>query len=150
MLQKEELVLLIYFIVIVLFMCAFTVVFVMFFLKRKNLLLLQQIEEQQKFEKELARSQIEIKEHTLKNIAWELHDNIGQLLSVANIQVNMLEPHIPSAQAKQFQDTKEVVATAIQEVRSLSKTLNHDVVLKKGLASSIQTESDRLVDLLQI
>lgn len=77
MLEKEALILLGYFIAIVLFVCAFTIVFVMFFLKRKNLLVLQKLEAKQRFEKELAKTEIEIKENTLKNIGWELHDNIG-------------------------------------------------------------------------
>ncbi len=143
MLEKEELVLLIYFITIVLFLCAFIVLFVILFLKRKNLLLLRRIEEQQKFKQELAQSQIEIKENTLQNLSWELHDNVGQLLSVANIHLNILQKDIPAVKAQKFQETKQVIAQAIQEIRSLSKTLNTDVVLKNGLAASIQIELER-------
>ena len=143
MLEKEALILLGYFIAIVLFVCAFTIVFVMFFLKRKNLLVLQKLEAKQRFEKELAKTEIEIKENTLKNIGWELHDNIGQLLSVANIHLNILQQNIPTDQTSQLNETKDVVKQAIQEVRSLSKTLNNDVVLKNGLPASIQTELDR-------
>ena len=40
--------------------------------------------------KEIEKSKLEIQEQTFKNIAWELHDNVGQLLSVVNIQLNML------------------------------------------------------------
>lgn len=143
MLQKEELVLLIYFIAIVLFLCAFIVLFVILFLKRKNLLLLKRLEEQQKFKHELAQTQIEIKENTLKNISWELHDNVGQLLSVANIHLNMLQNDVPESKSGRFIETKQVIAQAIQEIRSLSKTLNHDVILKNGLAASIQIELER-------
>ena len=143
MLEKEALILLVYLIAIVLFFCAFIIVFVMFFLKRKNLLLLQKIEAKQNFEKELARTQVEIKENTLKNIGWELHDNIGQLLSVINIHLNILQQHSSETQTTQLEDTKQVVGQAIQEVRSLSKSLNNDVVLKNGLPTAIQTELDR-------
>lgn len=143
MLQKEELILLIYFITIVLFLCAFIVLFVILFLKRKNLLLLKRLEEQQKFKQELAQTQIEIKENTLKNIGWELHDNVGQLLSVANIHLNMLQKDVPEASTERFVEAKQVIAQAIQEIRSLSKTLNNDVVLKNGLAASIQIELER-------
>ncbi|QIE58224.1 histidine kinase [Rasiella rasia] len=143
MLEKEALVLLGYLIAIMLFLCAFIAVFVMFFLKRKNLLVLQKMQEQQKFEKELAKTEIEIKENTLKNIGWELHDNVGQLLSVVNIHLNMLEQKSSGEQTSQIKETKEVVSHALQEVRSLSKTLNNDVILKNGLVTSIQTEVER-------
>lgn len=128
---------------ILLFVCAFTVLFVLFFLKRKNILVLKQLEEKQKFEKELAKTQIEIKENTLKNIGWELHDNVGQLLSVANIHLNMLQNDVPDSKKERFIETKQVIAKAIQEIRSLSKTLNNDVILEKGLAASIQIELER-------
>ncbi|RDK87271.1 sensor histidine kinase [Marinirhabdus gelatinilytica] len=141
MLQKEELILLLYFIVIVLFICAFAIVFVLLFLKRKNMLILKQLEAKQKFEQELAKTQIEIKEHTLKNIGWELHDNVGQLLSVAKINLNMVKNG--GETNPQVEEAKDVLTQAIQEIRSLSKTLNNDVVLKNGLAATIQIELER-------
>jgi len=106
-------------------------------------MVLKQLEEKQKFQQEIAQSQIEIKENTLKNIGWELHDNVGQLLSVANIHLNMLQSDVPEEKQNRFIETKEVVAQAIQEIRSLSKTLNNDVILKNGLAASIQIELER-------
>lgn len=105
--------------------------------------MLKQLEEKQKFKEELAQTQIEIKENTLKNIGWELHDNVGQLLSVANIHLNMLQSQVPAEINERFTDTKLVIAQAIQEIRSLSKTLNNDVILKNGLAASIQIELER-------
>jgi two-component system, NarL family, sensor kinase len=39
------------------------------------------------FDKELLQSQLEIKEATLKNIAQELHDNIGQMLTVVKFSL---------------------------------------------------------------
>ena len=65
------------------------ILFFIAFQKRKNKLLLQQFKARQQFEKELANSQLEIQEQTFKNIGWELHDNVGQLLSVASMQLNM-------------------------------------------------------------
>ncbi len=143
MLQKEEITLIVYVLVVLLFVCAFTVLFVLFFLKRKNKLLVRQLEEKQNFEKELAQSQIEIKENILKNIGWELHDNVGQLLSVANIHLNMIQNDVPEDKKDRFVETKQVIGQAIQEIRSISKTLNNDVILKNGLAASIQIELER-------
>ena len=39
------------------------------------------------YEKEALRSQLEIQENTFKTIAQELHDNIGQMLSVAKLVI---------------------------------------------------------------
>ena len=143
MLQKEEILLIVYFIIIIFVLVAFVIVFFIAFQKRKNKFILDRIEAKQNFEKELVKTQLEIQEQTLKNIAWELHDNIGQLLSVANIQLNMLLQSSPEKHHQQITDTNEVVAETIQEVRSLSKILNNDVIQKNGLVTSLKIELER-------
>src|SRR5690606_33796595 len=42
------------------------------------------------YDQEVLRSQLEIQEATLKNIAQELHDNIGQVLSVVKLSLSVL------------------------------------------------------------
>jgi two-component system, NarL family, sensor kinase len=51
-----------------------------------------------KYEKEALRSQLEIQENTFKTIAQELHDNIGQMLSVVKLSLSALplEPDHPA------------------------------------------------------
>ena len=141
---KEEVLVLIYFIATILILVFFVVVFFIAFQRRKNKLLIEQIEAEQAYEKELSRSQIEIQEHTLKNIAWELHDNIGQLLSVINLQINILSNKLPGGYDVEVNEIKGVVKQTVQEVRSLSKVLNNDVILKNGLIETLQVEVDRL------
>ena len=143
MLSKEEIVLLVYVVAVLLFLGAFVVVFFVAFQRRKNKLLLERLEEMQRLEKELANTQLEIQEQTLKNIAWELHDNVGQLLSVANIQLNMLMSSDAKDIHKELKETKDVISATVQEVRSLSKTLNSDVIQNNGLVKSIKVELER-------
>ncbi|MEN9571024.1 MAG: hypothetical protein RL172_2255, partial [Bacteroidota bacterium] len=40
-----------------------------------------------KFKQELLQTQIEIQEQTLKNISEEIHDNVGQILSLAKLNL---------------------------------------------------------------
>jgi len=141
--SKEDVLLIIYFVAIIFLLVSFVIIFFVAFQRRKNKLLLAQLEAKQKFEKELATSQLEIQEQTFKNIAWELHDNVGQLLSVVNLQLNMLKNTIPNDFHEQVTETKGVVSEAVQEIRSLSKILNHDVVLKNGLVTSLNIELER-------
>ncbi|MCH9659430.1 MAG: histidine kinase, partial [Bacteroidetes bacterium] len=121
----------------------FVVVFFIAFQKRKNKLLIEKFEEQQRFQEQLATSRLEIQEQTFKNIAWELHDNVGQLLSVANLQLNMLMNATANDVKEQVSETKDVIVATVEEVRSLSKTLNTEVVLNNGLVESIKTELGR-------
>ncbi len=146
-LLPQEKLLIIYFIAVLLFFTIFAIVFVIAFQRRKNKFLKERYEAEKRYQRELADSQIEIQEQTLKNIAWELHDNVGQLLSVANIQLNILMNSAPESLHKQISETKNVVKETVQEIRSLSKVLNSDVVLKNGLLESLKVELDRFTRL---
>lgn len=143
MLESEQVLLIIYFIGVCLALVLFVVVFFMAFLRRKNRFLIERMEAKQKFERELADTRLEIQEQTFKNIAWELHDNVGQLLSVANIQLGMMQHGATDDLHEQIKETKDVIRSTVEEVRSLSKTLNTDVVLSNGLERSIELELER-------
>ncbi|OAB78823.1 sensor histidine kinase [Cochleicola gelatinilyticus] len=145
--SKEERLLILYFIIILVLAGLVLVIFFIAFQKRKNKMLLDRYEAQQKFQKEIERSKLEIQEQTFKNIAWELHDNVGQLLSVASMQLNkMLQITTVENQLHlkgELNETKTVVSESLQEIRNLSKLLNNDVVLKNGLIASLDLEIKR-------
>lgn len=142
--------LLIYMIAVLVIVTAFVIMFFMVFQKRKNKLLLDKIKRQREFEEELIQAQTEIQEQTLKNIGQELHDNIGQLLSFAGMQLNLVSSLVSDSIKEKVDDTKNVIKDTIQEVRDLSKSLNTDVILNLGLKQSIQNEVNRLNKLGQI
>lgn len=144
MLAKEELLLIVYFIVVILLLTTFGIVFFITFQKRKNKLLLEKYEAEKRFEKEITQAKLEIQEQTLKNVGWELHDNIGQLLSVANMQLNILSRTMEEPARSSVTDVKEVVANTLHEVRSLSKSLNNEVINYEGLQASVINEVARI------
>ena len=143
LINPETILLIVYVIVVILLLLLFVIVFFIAFQKRKNKLLLERIEAKQKFEKELANTQLEIQEQTFKNIAWELHDNVGQLLSVVSMQLNIMLTKAPDNIKEQIVDAKSVVSETVQEIRNLSKTLNNDVIQNIGLVRSLQIEVER-------
>ena len=141
--SQETIVLIIYTIAVIFGLLLFVIWFFIAFQNRKNKLLVKQIEAEKRYERELATSQLEIQEQTFKNIGWELHDNVGQLLSVLSIQLNMMLLKAPRTIQKQLKDTSDVLGNTIQEVRNLSKTLNNEVVNKNGLIRSLEIEVER-------
>ncbi len=143
LINPETIVLIVYAIAVIFLLLLFVIVFFIAFQKRKNKLLLERLEAKQKFEKELANTQLEIQEQTFKNIAWELHDNVGQLLSVVSMQLNIMLSKAPDSIKEQIVDTKSVVSETVQEIRNLSKTLNNDVIQNNGLVRSLQIEVER-------
>lgn len=119
-------------------LCVIMVFLFIIFQKKKNVLLLKQTESVRLYEKEIIESQIEIREQTLRNISWELHDNIGQLLTLAKIQLQSIKGN-PDF----IKDINDNLTTIISEVRSLSKSINPDYISKINLVEAIQLEMDR-------
>lgn len=129
---------LIIFSVIAISLASTVIVLFIVFLQRKNKLLLQQARAKEAFERELSETQIEIREETLRNISWELHDNIGQLMTLAKIQVQMEENRSPH-----IQEASETIGTAIQELRVLSKLINPEALKSLSLVEAVQLEVER-------
>ena len=131
--------------VVFLVLTVFIISFAFLFQKRQ----LQNYKEKQvlteTYQRELLQSQLEIQNQTLQQIAETLHDNIGQLLTVAVMRLNALEDEIADPNAQQsVQQTRELIRTIIAEVRTLSKTLDADTVQRFGLLPSLTLELERI------
>lgn len=116
-------------------------ILVFYYQKKKHQFLLRQKEQKQKFEETLTKTQVEIHEHALQNIAWELHDNIGQMLSVARLQLNRMAQK--AKDNEKITEISQLIGNSLEEIRSISKTLNLDIINDIGLIKSIQLEIDR-------
>lgn len=136
--------LLIYMIAVLVIVTSLVIIFFVVFLKRKNKLLLDRIKREQAFDAEIVQAQTETQEQTLKNIGWELHDNVGQLLAFASMQLSILKMQVTDDVKDKFKDTSEALKESLKEVRSLSRSLNNEVVLNIGFEKSINNELDRL------
>ncbi|QKX05097.1 histidine kinase [Aquimarina sp. TRL1] len=108
------------------------------FQKRKNSLLEQQAAAKKVFEKALAETQIEIREETLRNISWELHDNIGQLLTLAKIQVNIAQDD-----PERLPEVTDTISKSLKELRALSKLINPDAIKNLSLTEALSLEIER-------
>ena len=136
--------LLIYMIGVLVIVTTLVILFFIVFQKRKNKLLIDKIKQQQTFEAELSNAQTEIQEQTLKNIGWELHDNVGQLLAAASMQMNILKTQISDEVKENFSEAASTVTQSLKEERMLSRSLNNEVVLNIGFEQSIENELNRL------
>lgn len=97
-----------------------------------------------KFQHTLLQSQLEIQEQTFKTISQEIHDNIGQMLSLAKLNLNTIDFSRAQKTIDKVSDAKELVSKAIQDLRDLSKTLNTETITTIGLMRAIEMELQRL------
>ncbi|WP_341226184.1 ATP-binding protein [uncultured Arcticibacterium sp.] len=127
---------------IMLVLMIFIVSFFFIHSKRQQTHKLEKAALQSQFQEEILTAKNEVQENTMKHIARELHDNIGQLLSLVKIQLNTIDEENPGI--KRVGDSKEFLGKALKDLRALSKTLNSDNVLNAGLIKAIAFELDRV------
>ncbi len=114
------------------------------FLRKKAKFIIQQKIEQAKFQQELSKSQIEIKEQTLTYVGQELHDDLGQKLSVAKLMNNMLVSKVQVELQEDVQEINNIIGECIQDIRNLSRTFISGQVEFFGLIESIELEVTRI------
>ncbi len=92
---------------------------------------------------ELRRAEREATEHTLSEVGRELHDNVGQLLTVA--QVGLLDHLADGAKDHPRVATAlEALDQGMEEVRRLGRSLNQDHWRHLRLAHALELEAARL------
>ena len=73
---------------IALFLSVTLFIFFISYQKRKFKYLREKQQLRTDFNQELLRAQLEIQEQTFQNISQEIHDNIGQMLSLVKLNLN--------------------------------------------------------------
>lgn len=91
---------------------------------------------QQKFESEKLASQLETTEQTMKDISEELHDNLGQKLTIA----------IQGARKSlgQEHELNSLLEETLSDLRQISKNMNSDFLAHLGLDLAIERECKRV------
>jgi two-component system NarL family sensor kinase len=81
---------------------------------------------QEKYNQEILKTQLEIKEQTLKNISEEIHDNVGQVLSLAVVNLSAIDFNDVSKAESRVESISVLVKKAVSDLRNLSKTLDNE------------------------
>jgi signal transduction histidine kinase len=90
------------------------------------------------YERTLLQSQLEIQEQTFRNISQEIHDNVGQVLSLAKLNLNSVGNAAPSAE--KINVTEQLLGKALSDLRDISKSLSGEKISEIGLQNAIQNE----------
>jgi signal transduction histidine kinase len=129
--------------IIVVILAVFTLLFFLLFKRKKTLLQKENEQMRVDYEKILIQSQIEVQEATLSTLSKELHDNIGQLLSTAKMLLGITEINLTNP-PDTLRTANETVGKAINELRSLSKSLSKEWLEQFNLIENLITEVNRI------
>lgn len=121
------------------------VLFIFLLISRRNQNELYLKQEQMKlaFEQEILQSKIEVQEMTFQHIGQELHDNIGQLLSSAKMLIGVSQIQL-SDPPDSLVTANETIGKAIEEMRGLSRSLDHHWLSQFDLKYNLQSELERI------
>ena len=110
-------------------------VFLLFriYLKRKNTLLQEKDNLQAFYEQTIVRSRLDMQEQAFTQISQEIHDNIGQVLSLVRLQLNTL-----GLEEERIAPTDELLGRAIKDLRNLSHNLNTARILEGGFSFAVK------------
>jgi two-component system NarL family sensor kinase len=125
---------------LMLFVC-FIIIFLIVHKKKRYGHLLEKQTMESNYQNQLLLSKLEVQEQSFRYFSEEMHDNIGQLMSIVkmqlyNIRNNSKEPEIVAKAT----DSGELLGKAIHDLRNISHTLNSSYVANAGLAQAIEKD----------
>lgn len=95
------------------------------------------------FQQTLLQAQLEIQEQTFTSISQEIHDNVGQVLSLAKVQLNIIDQQ-QETEKSLLNEAKENISKALTDLRDIAKGLSSDRIRVIGLATAVQQEAERI------
>lgn len=94
----------------------------------------------QEHQKNILQTQIEIQEQTFAYIAREIHDHVGQRLTLARLYLNSRHENNEQAGEELINQSSHLIEGAISDLKHLSRTLAADFIRDNGLLQAIKTE----------
>lgn len=114
---------------------SFLLLIVFVFLRRQRKNREEKEEMKNRFERTLLKTQLEIQEQAFAYISQEIHDNIGQILSLVRLNLNTFGTIVSEEKLNQ---TDDLLGKAIKDLRDLSHNLQRNRIHDIGIVESIR------------
>lgn len=99
---------------------------------------------QYQHQQELLHARLEIQENIFKNLSEEIHDNIGQELSVLKLTLSVISVKKEDEAEKFISESKGMVNHIITSISDLSKSLHTDRIVKIGIIEAVRFELEKI------
>lgn len=91
----------------------------------------------------LSHRLFEVQEEERRHLARELHDEIGQQLTAAKLNLKLIASEVPSANADRLEDSICILDHLLQQVRQLSLDLRPPLLDELGLVPALRWLADQ-------
>jgi len=99
---------------------------------------------QYQHQQELLHARLEIQENIFKDLSEEIHDNIGQELSVLKLTLSVISVKEKDEAEKYIIESKGMVNHIITSISDLSKSLHTDRIIKIGIIEAVRFELEKI------
>ena len=122
---------------------AVMIIMLLFRYQKRKFLYQQNLQDMKKRnDEEILKTKLETQEETFAALGKELHDNIGQLLNSAKLLIGITQRNLVTS-PDTLTIANETLSSAIQELRSLSKSLNKEWLQQFNFIENLETEIRR-------
>jgi two-component system NarL family sensor kinase len=143
--SKSEAIAVFCFIILFILVVVSFIIVILFFIKKKQKeFTLNMIAVKANHEMELFKTKLEIQEQISQEISMEIHDNVGQSISIAKMILNTLDTHENYETKEGINETSELLGIALDNLRYIGRKLNSEIVKKGGLIKSIELQAGYL------
>jgi len=123
------------------------VLFITQYRKRKLLHIKETEMLNEKHTAELLTTQLEMQTQTMQYIGREIHDNVGQKLTLASLYTQQLAYENKAPQVNDtIENISNIINESLAELRQLSKSLTDDTIANTDTSTLIQQECDKAND----
>lgn len=121
-------------------MITFIVKILFFVQKKQKGFLVDLMAAKTNYERELYKTHLEIQEQASQEIGREIHDDIGQGLSLAKLGLSTLDLKRTEEAKDSIVEISDIIGKALDSLRHISRTLNTEIIIKGGLRKSIEMQ----------
>lgn len=142
--QHNEVFIVILLVTLIFFLLSTAIVFFMLYFQKKKFQYVKEKNELEKqFVEQLHQSRFEMQEQTFDTISQEIHDNVGQLLSLAKLQLSIVEQNETNDKLL-IADVKNNIGNALTDLRDIAKSLSTSRIQQLTLLQAVEQELQRI------
>jgi two-component system, NarL family, sensor kinase len=105
------------------------------------------IDIQTAYEQEILKTRLEIQTQTFETISRELHDNVGTILSMANVHMKTIPEMLDPLEQYKIKEAILLLNEAIDDLRDISHSLNPEWLDRMSMQEAIGKEMTRISNL---
>lgn len=129
--------------VILVLFALFLIFFLVVHKQRQYRFLIEKQQLEHQYQNQLLQSQIEVQEQAFQYFAGEIHDNVGQILSLTKLYLYKIAKNTTGTPTEEdARQGSELLTKAIADLRNISHTASGNYISNNDIAESIQKEME--------